>query len=185
MSDNHLSKINTTSLGRIAILIVLIAISVINARFLIDNILHSEEIDEKIVSEANPRLDRQAINQAISILDSFKDKELTSIFTSDTLDTETLETETEQEITIEIQNASGIAGAAADISEKLTQKGYQINSISTAPTKQKVTRIFYKTGKAEEAKAIEALLNSQNWPVQGVQEITEEIQSDIRIILGK
>lgn len=183
MSNNHLYKINISRFGRIIIAFVLITISVINARFLIDNIQLSKIIDEKIVSEANPRLDRQLMIKATTMLDSFSSIELTSNFTSDTLDSEVTIPANIAEVSVEIQNASGVTGAASNLSIKLADQGYKISAISTAPTKQNKTTIFYKKGKAAVAQSLSDLLLIEEWSAELIETI--EQQPDIIIVLGK
>jgi hypothetical protein len=181
MSENRLPKIEPSLIARIAILIGLFVLAVVNIRIIIDNLQHLEDIDQEIVNQANPSLNKKFIIEAVNILESFQDSELTTIFTSDTLESEGLN---QQPVIVDIQNASGITGAAASLAEILSQKNYQIGTISTAPSRQIQTLVLFKEGREENAQALVSVLQEQDWPV-GAVEKTEELAVDITIILGK
>jgi hypothetical protein len=184
MSDDLLPKIKIETLIQIAILLVLVSIVAGNARFIIDNLIRSREVDEKIVTEANPRLNRKLIQDAITMLEDFQSSdELTSFSPSATLESEATEPGEKSEITLEVQNASSINGAAADVASKLLKQGYIVSAISTAPAVQNRTTIFHKAGKLGIAQSLREFLVSEGWPTD-LQGISEQ-QVDIIIILGK
>lgn len=171
---------------QVIVILALIAIGLGNARFIISNIVGSGGINEAIVAEANPRLNRLRLEKAVAVIDSFATaEELTSILPSDTLDVEATGSSVKRVIIIEIQNASGINGAAAELAEKLSQLGYQVNNVFTAPARQTNTTLIYKAGNAEEAKALGELLTSEGWPIGSSREAAGERQSDITIIIGR
>lgn len=183
MSGNHLSKINPVQVGRAAVLVVLVALVSVNARVILENLLRTGGIDEQIVTEANPRLNRQLLSDANELLTSFSSEGLTSIFPFDTLEEESKAPESQSAAIVEIQNASGIAGAATDLAARLEELEYQIGAISTAPSLQSQTAIIYKAGRENEAGSLVEFLQSEGWPVG--PPVEAEITADIRIILGK
>lgn len=187
MLENHFKKINQTFIIKTFVLLFLSGIIVVNIKVIVDNLVSSLGIDETIVSEANPRLNKKLIQEATTTLESFSSQELTSISTSVTLEQGSANSGVEEpsNISIEIQNASGITGAASEIAEKLALQGYQISAISTAPSLQGSTKVFYKPGKAADAQTILQIIQDENWLVESSQEAEAEQQVDILIVLGK
>lgn len=180
MSANHLPKISSKAISLAIVTIVLLGLTALNARVILENVLHSKETDELIVSEANPRLNPTLLQEAVKTLEGFSEGDLTSIPPSVTLEKE-LATEP---LSVEIQNASGIDGAAASVAEILTQRGYQISALSTAPSLQNQTTIFHKAGRAEESLKIKEILEKEGWIVESIKEDVE-LKSEIKIVLGK
>lgn len=181
MSVNRLSKIEPELIARAAILIGLFILAIVNLRLILDNLQHLQDIDQEIVNQANPSLNKKAIWKAVKIIDSFKEGELTTVFTSDNLESEEVSA---QPALVDIQNASGINGAAASLAEILSQKNYQVGTISTAPSTQPKSIILFKEGREESAQALVSILEAEAWPV-GTVEKTEVLTTDITIILGK
>lgn len=187
MFSNLLKITNKTILSKAAIVLALSAIVVANAKIISDNIVASQGIDEAIVAEANPRLNKKLLQNAISTLESFATGELTSSLPADTVENEATKSgENEQKsTTVEIQNASGVLGAASDLAERLSLIGYQISAVSTAPSLEGQTTVTYKAGKAAEAQEIVDVLNSQDWPIGASQQASQDQPYDVVIILGK
>ncbi len=185
MSDNPLTKINQSVLAKSAVLLLLTVVIVANVRVIVDNIVNAKGIDEQIVSEANPRLNKKLIQEAIETLESFSSSELTSISPSATVEIESTNSGIEQQSSVAIQNASGVNGAASEFAAVLAQQGYQISAISTAPSLEGQTLVLFKPGKAEEAQNIEQLLRDEGWSVAESQESNRDQQFDLLIVLGK
>lgn len=180
MSVNRLPKISAKTIVKAIIFIALLFLVAINARLILDNVLKAQGIDEQIVAEANPRLNKAVLEEAIKTLESFSESNLTTIFSSVTVEQE----QATGPILLEIQNASGVDGAAAEIAELLEQQGYQISGLSTAPSLQNQTTLFHKAGRAEESRKIKEYLEKEGWVVGAIKEASQ-LQNDIRIILGK
>lgn len=180
MSANHLPKISKKAIFQAIIFVVLVGLVALNARLILESVLRAQQIDDQIVSEANPRLNRALLQEAVKILESFSESNLTSLFSSVTVKDE----QATEPISIEIQNASGMDGVAAKTAELFKQQGYQISALSTAPSLQNQTTVFHKIGRTEESRRIKAILEKEGWIVGLVKE-TGELQSDIRVVLGK
>lgn len=185
MLEKNSIRIKPNLIVKIVVIITLSVVVTANAKIIVENVVRSSGVDEELLSEAVPRLNRDQLKEAEKTIDNFGKHDLTSIFTSDTLDIEATSPGIQRVITLKIQNASGISGAAADIAEIAQQKGYQINEISTAPALQKITTVIFKTGLAEEAKKVEAFLKEEGWPLGISQQSREEVNYDISIILGR
>ena len=183
MLTNHLSKISPKFLVKGLALVGLLLLVAGNARIILENILKSKDIDERIVSAANPRLNRKLLEEAADVLESSQSGDLTAIFPSATLEQEGSETP-EIRAKVEIENASGITGAAASLAEVLETKGYQVSAISTAPSLLEKTTVVYKVGLEREAQEVKQILENQQWIV-GLVEQSPNQTSDIRIALGK
>ncbi len=183
MSTNHLPKISQKYLVKGLALIGLILLIAGNARIILDNILKAQGIDSRIVLDANPRLNRQRVKEAGEILESTQSSDLTAIFPSATVEQE--RTEASQEaVGIEIQNASGKTGAAANLKELLESEGYEVSAISTAPSIQEKTGISYKVGLEREAQKVKQILETKDWTVSLVSQ-AENLKTDILIVIGK
>lgn len=157
----------------------------VNTRLIIDNLLHSNDIEEEIVSEANPRLNKNQIKEASEIVKKLEMNELTTILPSDRVENESTNSGVEENIYLEIQNASGINGAASELARKLQEQGYFVKAISTAPSLSGETIVFYKAGRKEQAETISSFLNKEGWAADSLQEKTLEQPLDIMIILAK
>jgi hypothetical protein len=162
------------------VFLILVLLVAVNARLILENVLRAQQIDDQIVSEANPRLNRTLIKEAVQILESFSNSNLTTIFPSVTVK----DNEATEPILIEIQNATGIDGAAANLADLLREKGYQVSALSTAPSLQNQTTLFHKAGRAEQSRRIKEILEKEGWIVGGINE-ESQLQVDIRIVLGK
>lgn len=161
-------------------LLLLIAV---NARVILENILRARDIDARIVSEANPRLNRQRVKEAGEILKNTQSNDLTAISPSVTVEQDRAEAPKET-IGIEIQNASGKTGAAANLEELLKTNGYNVSAISTAPSLQDKTTVSYKGGLETEAQKVKDILESQQW-IANLVETDENLKTDILIVLGR
>lgn len=176
---------NKLLIMKIIVFLALSALTVVNVRLVIDNLLLSGTIDEAIVNQANPRLDKGKIDLALAAIKAFQSSELTSFFTSDTVDNKADSEEQSTAITIEIQNASGINGAATNVAEKLQELNYIINAISTAPAKNNQTTLFYRQDQREKIQKLEEILKNEGWPVS-ISQLAEAGQSvDFIVVLGK
>ena len=180
---NHLPKISPKLLTGSLALVGLLFLGALNARLILEAMLKAKDIDARIVSEANPRLNRNKVLEAADILESSQSGDLTANQPSVTVEQEGSETPQEK-VNVEIENASGVTGAAASLAEVLTTEGYQVSTVSTAPSLQEKTTILYKAGRDREAQQVKAILEAQQWTV-GVVEPRQEQQSDIRIVLGR
>jgi hypothetical protein len=185
MSDNPLKKISQLFIIKIILILFLGGIITVNAKLISDSLVKAQGIDDKIVSEANPRLNKKLVDQAIDILNSSKAPELTTISPDAKVENEANISDKINATSIEIQNGSGITGAAAEIAEQLANAGYQIRVISTALSKEVNTSIYYLAGKADVAKEAEKLLLEKNWPVTLIEEKDSGLNTDLLIILGK
>jgi uncharacterized protein YneF (UPF0154 family) len=179
MSANHFPQINKQLMFRAAVLLLLILLVAINARMILESVLAAKGIDEEIVAEANPRLNKELLQKAVTILGKKGSEDLTSIFSTATVERQ----EVSGPVTIEIQNGSSVNGAAAGISRILSESGYIISDISTAPSLQTQSTVFYKQGRAEEAVQVGDMLTAEGWSVKSVQE-AQDLGNDIRIVLG-
>lgn len=185
MSEKRSIKIKSSHIGMLVTLAFLMVVITVNSKFIVENVVRSNEVDEETIFEAVPRLNRQQLQSAVELLDNFQSNNLTSNFPSDTLDKEATAPGEQRIISLNIQNASGINGAAAELALVAQQKGYEIQRVSTAPSLQKTTTVVYKKGFVKETKAVEDLLTSEGWPLGQSLETDQEQPYDIIIILGK
>ncbi len=185
MSEKRSIKIKSSHIGMLVALAFLMVVITVNSKFIVENVVRSNEVDEEAILEAVPRLNRQQLQSAVDLLNDIQSNNLTSNFPSDTLDKEATVPGEQRIISLNIQNASGINGAAAEFAQAAQQSGYEIQEVSTAPSLQKTTTVVYKKGLKAEAKAVEDLLISEGWPVGQNQETGQEQPYDIIIILGK
>lgn len=88
MSKNNLPKISSKAVFGAVVVLVLLVLVAINARVILENMLRARGIDEQIVSKANPSLNRALLQEAVDVLEIFPEGDLTSIFSSVTLEKE-------------------------------------------------------------------------------------------------
>lgn len=180
MSANHLPKLNKATLVEALVFLGLGLLVAVNARIILENLLESRQIADEIVSEASPRLNRTIMEEAVSALENDSQENLTSPSPTVTVENET----SGSPVRIDIQNASGVDGAASDLREILIQRGYQIGAISTAPSFENQTVIFHGTGRVEEARRVQTILQEEGWAVGKLVE-SQGSETDLTLVLGK
>lgn len=149
-----------------------------NVRVIVESQLRARQIDEKILTEANPRLNRSRIMEALELIENQDSDHLTSIFSTATVVGETAK----RQVSVHIENASGVNGAAANLAQALTEGGFQVSAISTAPSLEDQTTVFHRSESEKEARTVRILIESQGWTVGRLVERSQT--EDIRIVLG-
>lgn len=180
MSASRLPKINPRILIKTTIFIGLSALVAVNLRFILSSILRTKQIDEEIVSEANPRLNKELLNLAEKIIDESSDGDLTGIFPSATVESGAVEIPA----VVNIVNASGINGAAAELSQIFSSEGFEIGALSTAPSIQNQTVVFHKKSRSEAAQLIIGILEKEGYgPATG--QVRENLKTDLEVVIGQ
>ena len=184
MSIKHSPKISFETLWRSLVVFGLVLLAVGNVRVILENALRSKDVDNQIVSEATPRMSRQLVEEASAILKSFSSRELTTQEASASVEQEG---QNPQEgirgKTAAIHNASGTNGAGASVAQALKDEGLIVSDISTAPSLQTGTTVFYRKEATSASQSMKATLDSLGWTVTTLEERQE--QTDFFIVLGR
>lgn len=179
MSANHLPKLSNALVEGLIFLGLTVLVAV-NARIILEHLLASRQIKDEIVSQAAPRLNRNLLMEAVEMISNPSQENLTSIFPAVTVKDE----KSGSPVRIEIQNASGITGAATNVGQILIQRGFEVGAISTAPSLRTSTVIIHGTGRAEAARSVAAIIEAEGWPVGSTSE-AQDLGTDLVVILGQ